>query len=78
MHLVLGSTIGRLQRGQGVGMATKLSWRESAGNGRSNFDELRASIKFSYAELDRRMTHLETVVSDLATRVVRLEHPPGG
>jgi chromosome segregation ATPase len=45
---------------------------------RENFDELRASIKFSYAEIDRRMTHLETVVADLSARVLRLEHPPGG
>ena len=40
---------------------------------RTNFDEVRAAIKFSYAELDRRVAHLESFVQDLSTRVQRIE-----
>ena len=40
---------------------------------RTNFDEVRAAIKFSYAELDRRVAHLESFVLDLSTRMQRLE-----
>jgi predicted RNase H-like nuclease (RuvC/YqgF family) len=40
---------------------------------RTNFDEVRAAIKFSYAELDRRVAHLESFVQDLSNRVQRIE-----
>ena len=40
---------------------------------RTNFDEVRAAIKFSYAELDRRVAHLESFVQDLSTRMQRIE-----
>ena len=40
---------------------------------RTNFEEVRAAIKFSYAELDRRVAHLESFVQDLATRMQRIE-----
>ena len=39
----------------------------------SNFTELRSMIKFSYAELDRRIRTLEGAVVSLADRVDRLE-----
>lgn len=39
----------------------------------SEFAELKAMIKFSFAELDRRITTLENVVHDLLGRVERLE-----
>jgi chromosome segregation ATPase len=37
------------------------------------FAETQAMIKFSYAELDRRVSALESVVADLASRVQKLE-----
>ena len=37
------------------------------------FAETQAMIKFSYAELDRRVSALEGVVADLASRVQKLE-----
>ena len=40
---------------------------------RTNFDEVRASIKFSYAELDRRITFLETGFKELSARVASIE-----
>ena len=40
---------------------------------RTNFEEVRASIKFSYAELDRRLTFLESGFKDLSTRMASLE-----
>ncbi|MGC8724285.1 MAG: hypothetical protein ACP5VF_10525 [Acidobacteriota bacterium] len=40
---------------------------------RTNFEEVRASIKFSYAELDRRITFLEAGFKDLAARVASIE-----
>jgi len=40
---------------------------------RTNFGEVRAAIKFSYAELDRRVSHLESFVLDLSERLQRLE-----
>ena len=40
---------------------------------RAEFLEVRAMIKFSYSELDRRVTHLESNVADLSARVERLE-----
>lgn len=40
---------------------------------RTNFDEVRASIKFSYAELDRRLTFLESGFKDLSSRMASLE-----
>ena len=40
---------------------------------RTNFEEVRASIKFSYAELDWRVAHLESFVQDLSTRMQRIE-----
>jgi len=40
---------------------------------RTNFEEVRAAVKFSYAELDRRVSHLETFVMDLSKRLERLE-----
>jgi hypothetical protein len=40
---------------------------------RNGFAETQAMIKFSYAELDRRVTSLETIVSNLDTRLRRLE-----
>ncbi len=35
--------------------------------------EILAAVKFSYAELDRRLTRLETLTVDLEARVRRLE-----
>jgi rubrerythrin len=40
---------------------------------RSGFADTQAMIKFSHAELDRRVRTLEEVVSDLQSRVERLE-----
>jgi len=40
---------------------------------RANFEEVRASIKFSYAELDRRLTFLESGFKDLSSRMASLE-----
>ena len=40
---------------------------------RTNFEEVRASIKFSYAELDRRLTFLESGFKDLSSRMASLE-----
>ena len=40
---------------------------------RTEFAEVRAMIKFSYSELDRRVTHLESNLASLAARVERLE-----
>jgi predicted RNase H-like nuclease (RuvC/YqgF family) len=40
---------------------------------RGEFDEVKAMIKFSYAELDRRIGHLELRTRDLEARVERLE-----
>jgi chaperonin cofactor prefoldin len=37
------------------------------------FDDVRSMIRFSHHELDRRMRLLEETVSDLQTRVERLE-----
>jgi hypothetical protein len=37
------------------------------------FDEVKAMIKFSYAELDRRVMSLETGLAKLETRVLKLE-----
>jgi polyhydroxyalkanoate synthesis regulator phasin len=39
----------------------------------SEFEEAKAMIRFSYAELDRRIHTLETEVSDLRVRLERLE-----
>jgi predicted RNase H-like nuclease (RuvC/YqgF family) len=41
---------------------------------RTNFEEVRASIKFSYAELDRRLTFLEAGFKDLSSRLASLEN----
>lgn len=35
--------------------------------------EILAAVKFSYAELDRRLTRLETLTVDLEARIRRLE-----
>ena len=40
---------------------------------RANFEEVRASIKFSYAELDRRLTFLESGFKDLSSRMASIE-----
>ncbi|MGA9750817.1 MAG: hypothetical protein WBS54_03415 [Acidobacteriota bacterium] len=40
---------------------------------RTNFEEVRASIKFSYAELDRRITFLEAGLRELSARVATIE-----
>ena len=40
---------------------------------RAEFAEVRSMIKFSHHELDRRLRTLEETVSDLQTRVERLE-----
>ena len=40
---------------------------------RAEFAEVRAMIKFSYSELDRRVTHLESNLASLVARVERLE-----
>ena len=40
---------------------------------RTNFEEVRASIKFSYAELDRRITFLEAGFKELSARVASIE-----
>lgn len=47
--------------------------RESFGRVWQEFDETRAMIKFSHAELDRRMRTLEQGLADLQARVERLE-----
>ena len=39
----------------------------------ANFAEVKSMIKFSYAELDRRISNLENVVTDLSHRVMALE-----
>ncbi|RME23116.1 MAG: hypothetical protein D6806_11840 [Deltaproteobacteria bacterium] len=39
----------------------------------ANLDDLRSAVKFSYAELDRRVGQLENMVVQLAARVQRLE-----
>ncbi len=39
----------------------------------ANFDDVRSAIKFSYAELDRRVSQLENMVLQLSARVQRLE-----
>ncbi|MGH7318408.1 MAG: hypothetical protein ACRELA_02110 [Candidatus Rokuibacteriota bacterium] len=43
---------------------------------RAEFDEVKAMIKFSYTELDRRIRTLEDVVASLSRRVERLEGRP--
>ncbi len=43
---------------------------------RTNFEEVRAAIKFSYAELDRRVSHLESTIASIDARVSRLESRP--
>jgi galactokinase len=43
---------------------------------RKEFVEVRSMIKFSYSELDRRVSHLEDTVSDLSARVQRIEPRP--
>jgi len=40
---------------------------------RAEFQEVKAMIKFSYAELDRRFRTLENEVVDLRSRVDRIE-----
>jgi hypothetical protein len=40
---------------------------------RTNFEEVRASIKFSYAELDRRIAFLEAGFKELSARVASIE-----
>jgi chromosome segregation ATPase len=40
---------------------------------RAEFAEVRAMIKFSYSELDRRLTTVEATVNDLTARLERLE-----
>ncbi len=40
---------------------------------RAQFEEVKAMIRFSYAELDRRLRTLEETVISLQTRVERLE-----
>jgi hypothetical protein len=40
----------------------------------SEFSEVRAMIKFSYSDLDRRLTGLETTVETLQQRVTRIEN----
>jgi chromosome segregation ATPase len=40
---------------------------------RTEFAEVKSMIKLSFAELDRRITTLETTVHDLTTRLERLE-----
>jgi hypothetical protein len=37
------------------------------------FDEVKAMIKFSYAELDRRVTSLEAGLAKLEVRVLKVE-----
>jgi hypothetical protein len=43
---------------------------------RKEFVEVRSMIKFSYSELDRRVSHPEDTVSDLSARVQRIESRP--
>lgn len=43
---------------------------------KEEFTEVRSMIRFSHAELDRRLNSLETSVSDLQARVERLESRP--
>jgi len=40
---------------------------------RAEFQEVKAMIKFSYAELDRRVRSLEHEIVDLRSRVERIE-----
>ena len=80
----LESQIRVIAEGHGVlvekidGLGTRMDHLETKLDGfivetRTNFDEVRAAIKFSYAELDRRVAHLESFVQDLSTRVQRIE-----
>jgi hypothetical protein len=39
------------------------------------FDEVKAMIKFSYAELDRRVTSLEAGLARLEVRLLKVEAP---
>jgi hypothetical protein len=39
----------------------------------SEFDELRSAIRFSYAEIDRRVSTLESELASLSHRVERVE-----
>lgn len=39
----------------------------------NEFNDMRAMIRFSHHELDRRVRHLEETVADLQARVERLE-----
>ena len=43
------------------------------GEMRNGFDEMKASIKFSYAELDRRLTFLEDKYKHFEGRLEKLE-----
>jgi hypothetical protein len=47
--------------------------RELRSEVKEGFDEMRSMIRFSYADLDRRMRELEESVSELRTRVLKLE-----
>jgi hypothetical protein len=54
-------------------MATNERLDRHADTMQAEFAEVRAMIKFSYSELDRRVGHLESVVHDLSDRVQRIE-----
>ena len=83
----LNGSIQRIAEGHGVliekidGLGTRMGRLETqvenfALETRTNFEEVRAAIKFSYAELDRRVSHLESTIASIDARVSRLESRP--
>ena len=59
-----------LAEGQEVLRREAQQFREEV---RAEFQEVKAMIKFSYAELDRRVRSLETDLVELRARVERIE-----
>lgn len=66
----LRSGIRAVAEGQQV-LATRIDSLET--EIRAEFQEVKAMIRFSYAELDRRIHSLETHVTDLGARLERVE-----
>lgn len=64
------------QVAEGVANVNETLGREIAGlcqEVRAEFSEVKALIKFSYTELDRRIATLETEVTTMKTRIELLE-----
>lgn len=73
-HVISEDLISKVQLvAEGVANLNEKLDRHADENKREHNDIL-AAIKFSYAELDRRITSLETEMQDLRRRVDRLEH----